>query len=280
MSLITDDLVTKPSGDEVGEESLGESVEGVKVHEKEDDLDDLVEAFQAKIKTEAPVPKSIVEEVQIYHETLKAKHNITQSYPAGVPGALVVPSNITEPTVLCVFLGPSHDTAARNVGNLEWNPFVLADDPSKYVKTLKDLDNAIKSRFPLCSLERFFLTDAFPLLYWNGDGGAPTAQQYLDHFAYGVDHVKHIISILKPKYVLTFGQQAGHVVEYAMSTSIRKKALTSYFGTSGGYMHPFKTEIMSDGTEVYYCHHPGSRQADKFDLVYNAMKAISSNPVV
>lgn len=241
------------------------------VEEELDLEEDFLQQMQnVQIADDEPV--SLVEKVKVYHEMLKAKYNLQNRYPAQVPGELVVPtSNKVEQNVLFVLLGPSKDTYASSSENIaNWNPFLKIN--GAYTKSLTELNNAIKTHNPNFGLEDFFLIDAYPRLYWNGST-TPSAADYYSHFKYGVDYVKYVISIVKPKFVLSFGSQSAFVVEAAFKSIV---PLRSNFGTNSRYTHSVCKEVMTSAdSTVYYCKHPSSRGIDKFDLVKTAIDDIA-----
>lgn len=219
-------------------------------------------------------PESLVEQVKVCHSQLRAKYGLTNQYPALYPGILVEPtSNRNIPKVLFVLLGPSKDTHASTAGySRDWNPFTKASN-NLYTKSLTALHNAIQNRNAAFGLADFYLIDAFPRLYWNGSS-TPSAKDYWDHYNYGVEYVKFVIGVVKPKFVLSFGSQSAFIVEAAFKVIYPMK---SNFSTNNKYAHSFNKEVIMthmSSTNVYYCKHPACRADDKFNLVYTAIDDI------
>lgn len=220
----------------------------------------------------------MVETVKINQGKLMLKYGLSTTYPAPAPGILVEPTSTKGlPEVLFVFLGPSKATRANNKLSVDWNPFTLCTSDDQFTQSLTELNKVLMEHSGAFSLNDFYLIDAFPLLYWNGSQ-TPSAKNYHDHFLYGVEYVKHVISVVKPKYVLSFGSQAAFVVEAAFR---ELTPLQSNFGTNGNYQHSFCKEVMSHAdntmsTTVYYCMHPSCREKDKMALVNAALTEIDN----
>jgi hypothetical protein len=209
---------------------------------------------------------------------------LVQQYKAPIPKIVLrtKEATSTDPVVLCVFLGPSYDTCANNKdADPDWNPFTRRK--GGWTKSIGNLDKELP-------LEKYFLVDAFPLLFWGKGDQKPDKDAYLAHYELGVKYVRRIITVIRPCFVLAFGRQSGWVTYvatglYNLRTPPKRPPIKSWMDPTSGnpeYAHPKEDYLLDDGKRVYFCYHPsygtrGGPDINVFEIPCRALAAIRAS---
>ena len=209
------------------------------------------------------------EHVHDYLQKLCDEHGLIKRYSAPLPMLVNPREPFNSISVLCVFLGPSSQTAAESDNPpTDWNPF-RKQNPRFRVETRGNFTSSLMVFKPAeghPDLNRCYLVDAFPLLYWGGKNKNPTPGAYVAHFRLGKAYIKEVIRVINPSVIMSFGIQACHVVFAALHDSDDSVPNMSQFDFR------FETIIRR---YVYFCKHPSSRVPDKLDLPTQAWKKVT-----